>query len=1268
MKLRAAALAGAILLGASAWPALGHSGNDRRPGAAQFDLEVKINGDAEPGYDPNVVADKFGNLYVAARKQHPAAKDDRARANARASSWRWTSKDGGATWAPLPGEAEAAAAGTTSDAAVDPTGKVYVYDAPSLLRWTATGLGKVTFDGAAPVPGVSPVADPVLVAPGGGRVLLLAGTTLHTSTDGGVTFGPVGYAFPGATECRLAARGNAAYATCLDGAGEVHVHSSRDGGRTFERRTLATYDPDAPLVDVPPVAVTPGGVAYVLRSETETQTTLYLMRTADGGRTWTERRASDDKVYATHLSLTAAPDGRLGAAMYIEGPQGWFVAAGIFGTEAPLLIVNFADHTPVSGQGAPPPEGSPGVSFLPESRLAVTWTIVDETVPDSTTPLLQDVWFVRSQPAERKSETPNLARTPHYEIPPCTVQGQVTRRADWQAIKAPAFRARSGGAGPALVAYAVDPYDPRVVYATNGTTLARSDDGGCRWREVWSLEPSPTEEMPLSSATARVVALAVPEDRREHTTVFAVINEVGEDGSGRPRVLRSPSGEPGTFVLRDSGLPPAGAPGLFRVSGGNPDFLYLTVGNHLYASNDAGATWALRTPVTEVATAPVITALALDPKSPINLYAVWSGTLHHSRDAGRTWDAPVPSAALQSAAGTITAVDVFHADAEAPQPVAWSAPGGSKPASVLRSPDDGVTWTRETAAGLSGPVESAVHGSRADVLVVSTLPVNDGKATVAALDRKTGTYVDLSPVATSAPFRVQADRRGHPTFYGMSAQAIFRYAGDEIEPPAAPEDRDDSVFADIDPAAPPPVVSPARQDVSLLVGTKKTVPFDIDLAARRPRVDVVLLSDTSESMTGHLPALRADLLRSLRRLARDADVWVGVAQAKTDAAPPAYRRERDVGPLGDAVAAALGRLDPRNGSGLETQLIGLDQIVTGKGMDACPAVGAIGQRPGACLDPPVGSVCEVQPESAGCAVRPGQQMSFRDDALRVVVHATDTTFRNPEGTPRGRDGRIDIAGVARKYRHDDVLHVGVAVDPEGVPDLAEMSALTETVAPAGGLSCGSVRVAAGRPVVCPSAAGLDGVLSALLRAHAHPTHVHVAPQGKAAAAFVSVTPHELDGIVLTEAHHVTARVTVSCAGRAPGHYDVVLAATVHDEAPVPFRVGVDCVLPEPSARGSRPLGGIPPLLPPPPPAPAPVPQPPVNVNPNVQTQVQAQVQPQAGAATQEHEELEVAYAENDRDLGVPAELVVLAGALGMSAGALMAAQRSRTSTAPARAR
>lgn len=1260
-RVRAAVAAGALVLGAAAGPALAHSGADRRPGATQFDLEVKLSAANQPASAPRVAADRYGNLYVTALQTLPASGDDRSQTKARASSWRWWSSDGGGSWRSLPGpagEADGKVAGRTSDVATDDAGHTYVVDGNIVLRYVAHKLGDVAFDAVSAAPATG--GTPYLAAHGNGGVFLLVGATVFASSDGATTFS-LGVPLPGGTDCRLAAgRGTDVYATCLDGAGHVFAYASHDDARTFTRTALATYDTSDTYAGAPPLAVSPDGTVSVLRGDTASgRTTLTLQRSHDGGRTWDARKASDEPYLMTHLSLSAAPDGRLGAAMYIASGAGqrWFVGAGIFAPTAKLLVVSFASHTVVAQAGRPAPDGDTGTAFTPDSRLSVTWTVLSQSVDVDPTPL-RDAWFVRSQPPDRQSNVVTLARTPHYEIPPCTIPGQVRAVGDWQQIRAPEFRARDGGAGGGLVAYAVDPYDPRVVFTTNGTSLLRSDDGGCRWTEVWSLETAPTQANPVTAAAGRIVAVAVPEDRREHTIVYAVVAE-----SDRAHVVKSPSGLAGSFGYVDSGLPPSGAPGLFRVSGANPDFLYLTVGNLLYASDDAGASWSLRTAATDVATAPVVDVLAVDPGGPNNLYAIWSGTLHHSRDGGRSWDAPVPSAALQSAAGTLTAVDVWHGgNGERARPTVWSAPAGGKPATVLRSTDDGATWTRTTATGLQGTVESAVHGSGPDVLVVSTLPINDGNAEVYALSHKTHTYVSVTPVATKTPFRVSADRRGHPTFYGLGDTALFRYAGNAIEQPVPPGTYDDSVFTDIAPPVAPAEITPSHADVRLPLGAKTTVPFRVDLAPRRPRIDVMFAIDTSQSAGDWLDGLRPDVLAALHRLAAVADLWVGVAQDKTDEAPPVFRRERDLGPFDASFAAALRRLDYRNSPGAETQLIALDQLVTGAGIGPCPTVVANGQAHSRCLSAPVGTVCEVQPETAGCGVPPGQEADFRDQAVKVVVDVTDRTFQNPEGTPRNAQGRPDVAGVADKYHDAGILHLGLAMSPEAVLDLAPMSRLTGTLAPAGGLDCsgdGVADVRPGAPAVCPGARNLDRVLLALFHAHAPLTHVHVQPPEhiEVSPALRTVSPGEFEDVDRTVPHVFTVAVSVSCVAVAAGHYDIPLVVEPHGETPAPFGIGLDCLGSRVAPRPHLPLDGPHAALP----LAVVAPQPPLNLNPQFQPQTQVQVQ--TGVATQEREEVEPALATADtRDEDA---VRLLGGALGLAAAAVVGLRR-RTRSAVAR--
>lgn len=1301
MTPRRHALAALALLVAAQAPALGHSGHDRRPGAAQFDLEVRVTGETEHGVAPAVAADSYGNLFAVGRKELPAEADGRGGTAARAASWRWFSADGGATWRALPEPLDHAlttSPSEASDVAVVGAGRVYIVDAHHagavLHRYRSTGLGAVAHDVSVPVvTGGAPDVAPALAAHGD-AVFYLAGSTSRTgapvpathgngygpgrvavyrSVDGGASFDAAGYSLRNSDACDVAAdprRGSRdVYVVCVDASRAVVVFASHDDGATFDRVPVGRYGGDTP--SPPAVAVTRDGAVRVVVADGGS---LVLYASQDGGRTWRSRSATRDRYDRfVQPSLAAAPDGRLGFSSYARNGRRWHVVAGVFDADSTLLVVNFAEHTPVVPDGVDvPPGGHPGIAFTPDSRAAVVWSVADEESPAGGG-LLHAVWSVREKPPYDREETPP-ARTPRYALPPCSVPGQVRQVGDWQAIRAPAFAPRPLGARPALSAYAVDPYDPVRVFATNGTSVLRSVDGGCRWAEVWSLEASPRDGAPYSSGTARVTELLVPDSRTAHGVVYAVVRRAEDAGPPRTWIVRSDSsGDAGSWERSDAGLPETGRAVALRASSTNPDFLYVALDlghdrGELWASEDGGRTWASREPIVPSTAATRIDALALDPIVPNAVWLVRDGALAHSTDGGRTWRGPT-----YRGSGPMTSVAVYH-DAYDRRVLAWTEPAGGRPATMLESRDNGRTWAAHRAADLDEPVGTAAFGSNGDVVVVSTRPANGGAARLFALRPATRRWSDVSPVAAHDDFRVAADRRAAPTFYALTPDALYRYSGDAIEPRRRGESRT-SVYDDLAAPAPGVRVTPAAAAVRLAPGEARTLTYSVDVGAARPKLDVFVLVDTSESMTARWPAIRRDLVASLTRLRESgADVWVGVAQAKTDSQPPAYRRERDVGPLDSSFGAALDRLRTQPGAGLETQLIALEQVIEGSGLPAGRCVNA------RCVRPPVGTVCEVDPSSPGCDVAPGQQANFRGPSVKVVVHATDTTFRNPEGTPRRADGTIDVAAVAAKFAAAGVLHLGLAAAPEGRVDLRAMAAMTGTLAPPGGVDCdsdGRTDVAAGAPLVCESARALDRVLDRLAGARTGGTHVHFGTP-RTSLVVRSVTPHEWDVPVATRPSRLRGVVVVSCAGVAPGRYATEITARAHGGTQARAWLIVECSSGDPPIGPRRPQAGIvapvpvPPLAPPaPPPAPA---------NPNPQPQPQSQIQPQAGMANDDAQQAQGAVARqnsgSDEELAMSAlprsrpepAPTLLAGAMLAASLATVRRRTARTGAAAARAR
>lgn len=1249
MRLRAAVAAAVLLVGTAAASSFAHEGADRRPGATRWDLEVKITSTGHGGYAPAVATDRFGNQYAVARKDtEPATADDRSQGPARAATWRWWSADHGVTWDDLPGQpaaVDAAEPGFGSDVTSDEVGNTYVVEdhggTLSFLHWTATARGVVRFDGALLTRQVGPgTGRPRIVGHGNGRLMVLwpqaQGTLVLVSADGAKTFTPMA-TLAGQSCTGAAPRGRGGFVIACSGAGELHVYASDTDTGPFTQRALPPFS--GTVVGVPAVAVDPAGRVFVAVTHGGAQTRIDMVHSSDGGRTWSgPRRLSDLVGEFVQAELVAAPNGRLGiAAYYREQPdRAWEVVGSVFlALRGPgPLLESFAKHQPVTQPGAAAPTGDRlGAAFDGESRLSIVWTAQNNDLPqDVGSQVARDVWFVRSQLDDPKYG-PGFQeeRTPTGPLPDCRVPGAITQVGQWQKIRKPAFRVRTAGAPDVLSAYSFSPLDPARMYVTNGTTVLKSEDAGCSWTEVFSFEPQ-ADASGLTSGTARITRIVAPGGRTALRAVWLEVVESSSTTAGRPHVVYSASGKAGTFFARDSGLPPAGVPSELAVSPVNPDFAYLAVTNaghtQLYATEDA-TTWQSRGAATDVLQGLAVTDLQLDPFVPNSVWAVADGALLHSTNGGRSWDGPVPSVEQLAAAGRITALDVYHVAGGLARVVAFGAPDNGAKAHTLTSVDNGRTWSVAEARGIEAPVESVAHGSAPDILVVSTAPTDGASPEVYYLHREDGEWDDVSPAGLDVPFRVSADTRAHPTFYGIAPTALWRYGGSLIEPgPPAPLPIGPA-FTAPDLAPPTSSFTPRRQTVVLGPGQSKAVRLGLTVNPRPRRVDLYFLVDTSASLSDDVAMLRKSLPRTIATLQADGvDLWAGLGIYKTDSDAPRYQRLLD---LGDParVEAELATVSFTNGGGRETQLIALQQTLTGSGQSSAQA--------------PVGSPCDVDPRAPGCDIAPGQQADFRSGSLRVVVHVTDSPFRNPAGTPRKADGSPDLAGVAREYVKAGVHIIGIEASSPNANEVASlhddmltMSRLTRTLAGPGGADCdgdGVLRpranrytaegdIARGGVLVCPSrSSGPAGAVLSLLRAQPSLGLVKttvVDPTGLTTGGVGT------DRVDLAGPKPLSRELVVSCSATDPADRDVVVTSRV-DSGPVARSIiAVRCGgLPVPLGPALPPL--IPPLLPPnapPPPPPPAQPAPGTQVQQQVQSQVQAQ--PQLGAVGQEQERVQLA--------------------------------------------
>ena len=416
LTLAAAALAWA------AFPAAAHEGQDPRPGAAYVDLEVlatpPISGETSPGgQDGSVAVDRFGNVIAAALKeqsQRVVGVDGRSTTKTRLASWRWTSGDDGESFQNL-GRSPAAfdilvPGGLSTAAAADDAGHSYVAEAYGgllvLTQATATERDSITADDTkvlAVGTGTQRVrVDAVGNATTSGRLHILAASPSGVGDvavwSGSVAALPaVPVPLAGARECSLAAdhlAGSRMVAVaCSDAAGAVALWTSRDAGATFSKQLLTT----TPALDPPSVSVGPDGTPWVLVTTGNTAAShMTVYRVA---RSVTRQDLTSEKGLWRGVVLDVSVKGRLGLAGYHLTPgdrTGWHVHLAITTPGVAPVWVDFAGHDPVSAGAAGPPDSGPAVAFGPDARLHVLWGSTKETVPSSSTPLLRNIWSVRT--------------------------------------------------------------------------------------------------------------------------------------------------------------------------------------------------------------------------------------------------------------------------------------------------------------------------------------------------------------------------------------------------------------------------------------------------------------------------------------------------------------------------------------------------------------------------------------------------------------------------------------------------------------------------------------------------------------------------------------------------------------------------------------------------------------------------------------------------------------------------------------------------------
>lgn len=230
------------------------------------------------------------------------------------------------------------------------------------------------------------------------------------------------------------------------------------------------------------------------------------------------------------------------------------------------------------------------------------------------------------------------------------------------------------------VQLAVDPRDPRIVYAAGSGVVFKTTNAGRAWRRVTG-----------GQLGGRASALAV-DPARSATVYFATERGVRKtsDGGRTWRWVNAGLFDGETARRREHRLVEGFAERLV-VDRHRPGTLYLvTATRGLFRTTDGGARWILAGP-RQFRVPGYHAEVAIDPSSPGAVYASWStffddspAHLYRSADGGSTWQ-PIGVRGRHPWFGSL-AVDPHRAGRLYAAGGVWGRPG------LWRSDDGGSTW------------------------------------------------------------------------------------------------------------------------------------------------------------------------------------------------------------------------------------------------------------------------------------------------------------------------------------------------------------------------------------------------------------------------------------------------------------------------------------------------------------------------------------------------------------------------------------------------
>ena len=766
----------------------------------------------------------------------------------------------------------------------------------------------------------------------------------------------------------------------------------------------------------------------------------------------------------------------------------------------------------------------------------------------------------------------------------------VERNGLYRMIEAPAWAAGGGE----ITSYSVDPGVSNRLLASNGSVVMETRDGGCSWKEIFAVGLLPSLEIPVSSATASVKSVTVPQGRSDH--VYLVVQET-LGPIIRPHVVVSRD-RGKTWAASDEGLPLAtGGVVALEFAPSSPDTGFLLVrepgtgGETLYATTDAGATWQVRSGRGEPS---ISSGMAVDPKDS-DLLWFWGVDLRHSTDGGRT------KALVNRLAPPVPLFDI-HRPSTAPARI-FAYQGETQ--DFMRSDDGGQTWWPEGTP--LGSALSVTHAPATGQLVMS---VHN------ALFRfvEPSYWIEITPegVEEIDLYDLQADATARPLVYGNGGTYLASYSGLNFE--VRLPDVGVDPFPPIDPTG--AHLSPPEKTLALPPGGRREVPYKLTLPKHPTSLDVFFLVDTSKSMESTINGLRHGMNQIVEELAASrVKTRFGVGSFKDYPIPGfgepqagdyPYRLDRALGPADESFTAALEGLSSSGGGDRpESQLTGVYQAVTGAG------------------DPGF--------------VEEGQGAGYDKNAVSVIVHMTDDGFHDLPGHPSP-----SMDAVATALRAEKVFHIGLAVwgqngNVPAVRDLSTLSERSDSIAPTD-VDCngdGTADILEGQPLMCEirdevrtGVLNLAPAIIATVKSVTREVPVELEAVGSKGLV-ESVSPAVYPRIDTIEASGLDFGVTFNCPRRNERTTDeITLRARVLDVLVATAQVDIVC---RPFIGPLKPKPEEPRLIPPPalPVAPAQAfvvvpPAPPAPI-PETMPGTQPNSQPQGAMAEQEQEQTQLAY-------------------------------------------